>query len=199
MSAQASSKNVISDDKFHKIDYLRTDYDPEDIVNRATVKLSEQASYENGEYKVDDLTFESPVFQATTLSEFDNGVLLINTVPVRYRTLGIHMLRQLQKDYNCILISERATAELVVLSYIHILELQRKLDHYLDEGSLTKTDARYYAILSKDLERATRQYLSELQMLKTLKLPPLKVNIKTNTAIVGEHQIIQENQNVKPI
>lgn len=194
MTKQMAKSNVSPVSNSKKVEYLQSGYEAENVISRANAKLNAPSGDEDGEYEDEPLTFESAIFQALTLSEFDKGILLINTIPERYRSFALNMLKQLQDDYKCTLMSEKSTAELVVLSYIRILELQRRLDAYLDEGGLAKIDMSYYAVLSKDLDRATRQYLYALQTLKTLKTPPLKVSIKTNTAIVGENQVIQENQ-----
>jgi len=61
-------------------------------------------------------------------------------------------------------------------------------------GSIkTRYDVQYLAVLSKELDRAERHYLASLQALKMLKSPSFEVNIKTNTAVVGQNQIVQAN------
>ena len=141
---------------------------------------------------------KSNLFKALTLVEFDNGTLMFTVVPEQYRTLAIDMMRQLQKEYACELPSEKAMTELITLSFVRILELQRRINNYIS-SSINRTDLAFFALLSKDLDRANRQYLSALQTLRMLKQPLLNVSIKTNTAIVGQNQLIQENQNVNSI
>lgn len=141
---------------------------------------------------------KSNYFRAMTLVEFDNGTLMFTIVPEQYRTFAIDMMRQLQKEYNCVLPSEKATTELIVLSFVRVLELQRRINGYIS-SQLSQTDISFFSTLSKELDRANRQYLSALQTLRMLKQPSLNVSIKTNTAIVGQNQLIQENQNVNPI
>lgn len=141
---------------------------------------------------------KSNLFKALTLVEFDTGTLMFTIVPEQYRTFAIDMMRQLQKEYNCELPSEKATTELIALSFVRILELQRRINGYIN-SQLSQTDISFFSVLSKELDRANRQYLSALQTLRMLKQPSLNVSIKTNTAIVGQNQLIQENQNVNPI
>lgn len=168
---------------------LETDYEPRVVMEKAALALSAA----NAKSRASDAG--NSVFGAMTLSEFENGTMLTTTVPEECRTFGIDMLRQLQKDYGCTLISERATAELVALSYIGIIVAQRRLDFYLEKTELNKAELAFIAILSKEHDRATRQYLSALQTLRMLKVPPFQLNIKTGTAIIGQNQIIQENKN----
>lgn len=166
--------------------------DPENVLREADKEFN---SGVNGNVEVSK---DSTLFKAMTLVEFENGTLMYTVVPEQYRTFAIDMMRQLQKEYNCTLPSEKATTELITLSFVRILELQRRINGYIND-SMSKTDISYFAVLSKELDRANRQYLSALHTLRMLKQPSLNVNIKTNTAIVGQNQIIQENQNVKPI
>ena len=46
----------------------------------------------------------------------------------------------------------------------------------------------YYNFLSKEIDRAQRQYITGLQTLKQLKSPSLPVTIKTTTAYIAENQ-----------
>ena len=177
---QEKSDNVVSE--------FQTNYDPKAVLERV------KTEFDSNKNKC--ITPESNIFKAMTLSEFDNGAILVNVVPEMYKTFGINMLRQLQKDYNCTLISEKATAELVTTSYIRTLAIQLRLDFYLERTELNKADLTFIAILSKEQDRATRQYLAALQTLRMLKVPPLQFNMRADTAIIGQNQIIQENKNV---
>ncbi len=54
-------------------------------------------------------------------------------------------------------------------------------------------DIKYLSVLSKELDRANRQYISALQTLYSLKQPPLSVSLKTDTAYLANQQVIQTN------
>lgn len=191
---------------------LRTAYDPAETLKQAEMAITNPRGYEKsiddddgededeGEYKLTKewTSKDDPVFRAMTLSEFKNGALMITVIGEQYRTFGIDMLKKLQAEYNCAATSEQATVELIVISFIRVLELQRRINNYIND-QMSKLDILFFAILSKELDRANRQYSAALQTLRMLKQPSLNVNIKTNTAIVGQNQIIQENQNVNPI
>lgn len=136
---------------------------------------------------------ESNVFKAMTLLEFENGMLMSTVVPEQYKTFGIDMMRQLQKEYNCVLTSEKATAELATVNYIRTLEIQNRINRYLDLGTISDIGVKFLAIMSKDLDRANRQYLAAIQTLRVMKQPPMKLNITTDTAIIGQNQLVQAN------
>jgi len=70
---------------------------------------------------------ESNLFKSMTLFEFDNGALLTTTIPNQYKTFGIDLMNKLQKDFDCQISSEKATAELVAVNFIRTLEIQRRI------------------------------------------------------------------------
>ena len=55
---------------------------------------------------------------------------------------------------------------------------------------ITENRTKYLAMLSKQIDRANRQFLSALTTLKQLKTPSIEMNIKTNTAFVSQNQQI---------
>jgi len=183
---------------------LHTIYDPDAVLREAQEKIEKPKLLSNEDDDGPDeednqLTEKDPLFKAMTLSEFHNGALMVSGVPEQYRTFGIDMFRKIQEEYSCITISEKAIAELATINYIRTLEIQRRITAYLDMNSLTDNGVKYLAIISKELDRANRHFLTAIQTLRMIKQPSFNVNIKTNTAIVGQNQLIQENQNVKPI
>lgn len=52
----------------------------------------------------------------------------------------------------------------------------------------------YYSILSKELDRANRHFLSAYQTLIYLKQPPLKVQVKTTNAFIAQAQQFNANK-----
>lgn len=164
--------------------------DPDIVLKEADNELSKVKEGINQSVGV-----ESNVFKSMTLLEFDNGTLLATVVAVQYRTFGIDLMRNLQKEYNCQTPSEKATAELTALNYIRTLEIQNRINRYLAIGTLTDTGVRYLAIMSKELDRANRHYLTAVQVLKNMKQLPFQLTLKTNTAVIGQNQIVQSNTN----
>lgn len=161
--------------------------DPISILKRVQEELD---SHKNHSQK---MTPESASYKAFTLFEFDKGILMAAAVPERYRTFCIDFSRNLQKEYQCETPSEKATAELVAINFVRTLEIQYRINCFLELGHVTDNLVKHFAILSKELDRANRHYLASLQTLKMIKLPALEVNIKTQTAVVGQNQIVQSN------
>lgn len=144
--------------------------------------------------KTYDAKTNDPIFKAMTLKEFDNGAIFSMSIPDHQKTFGIDLMRKIQSEYECITASEKATAELASINFLQVLEIQRKMKNYLEIGSITGNGVQYLAVLSKELDRANRHYFTAVQTLKMLKQPPMQLNIKTNTTIVGQNQIVQNNE-----
>jgi len=140
---------------------------------------------------------DTNLYKATTLLEFDKGFLMMSVVPERYRVFALEFSKNLQSEYQCKTQSEKSIAEVTSLNYVRVLEIQDRINSYLGKGSVSDTGVKFLSVMSKELDRAERHYLSSLQLLRMLKMPPLQMNIKTNTAVVGHNQIVQANTNDK--
>lgn len=130
------------------------------------------------------------LYKSMTLFEFDKGVLLLNAIPELHRVFALEFSKSLQTEYNCKTPSEKSMAEVVSLNFVRVLETQRKIKDALGNMK-TRYDIQYLAVLSKELDRAERHYLNSLQALRTLHSPSFEVNIKTNTAVLGQNQVVQ--------
>ncbi len=171
---------------------LTNRYDPNQIISNAEKLLG---SIDYDKYKPSN---EDPLFKVMTLRELDDGGLLTLSVTENYKTFGIDLMRKFQTEYACSHASEKAMAELAAVSFIRILDIQRRITNYLDIGTFSGIGVQYVATLSKELDRANRHYLSAIQLLRTLHQLPMQVNIKTNTAVIGQNQIVQTNEINEP-
>jgi len=64
-------------------------------------------------------------------------------------------------------------------------------------GRTTKEINNFLSIMSKDVDRANRHFITALETLKQFKQPQLKVNVKTKNAFIAEKQQFNNNQNEK--
>lgn len=186
--SEEKSKSVVK--KLDIKDYLNQSGiadDPNTILRQAQEELD---SHKNRSQKI---TPESATYKALTIFEFNKGILMAAAIPERYRTFGIDFSRKLQKEYHCETPSEKATAELVAINFVRTLEILYRINCLLELGHVTDNLVKHFAVLSKELDRANRHYLNSLQTLKMIKQPMLEVNIKTQTAVVGQNQIVQSN------
>lgn len=174
-----------SDDIKKKLASSFTQDDPDTIEKNAAKELE---TFEGGAVDA-----KSSLFKALTLDEFHKGILMSTVIPDHYRTFAIDMSRKLQQEYNCQSVSEKATCEIVTVNFVRVLEIQRKLNSVLELGSTTSNLNQYMAVLSKELDRANRQYQSMLQTLRLMKQIPFQVTVKAQTAVIGQNQLIQSN------
>lgn len=137
---------------------------------------------------------KSNSFKALTLNEFENGMLMSFSVPEHHKTFVIDFTRRIQQEFECKTTIERSLSELIAINYVRILEIQRKINNLFENNGLTKLDVQYLAILSKELDRAQRHYLSAVQTLRTFKQPIFQLNVKADTAVVGQNQVVQTNR-----
>src|SRR3989338_7975308 len=108
--------------------------DPGLVLKGADKELSNIKEGTNQQIKA-----ENNLFKSLTLLEFDNGILLTTVIPDQYKTFGIDLMRNIQKEFSCQTPSEKATAELTAVNYIRTLEIQHRITRYLAMGTLTDT------------------------------------------------------------
>lgn len=164
----------------------RTGFDAEYVLRQADKEL-------RGVDEPKEASSESSAYKALTLFEFERGILLASSIPERYRIFAVDFSKKLQNEYGCNSPSEKATAELATLNYVRTLEIQNRINNYLTLGTITDTGVKFLQVLSQELDRANRHYLTCVVTLKSLKQPALEVNIKTQTAVIGQNQIVQSN------
>ncbi len=116
----------------------------------------------------------------------ETGHMLMKAVNEEYRGLALQMKRDLQEEFDCMSFSEKMLVDLMVNAYIKKLRYSDKMEH--NQQYIGHKYDSYRCFLSKEIDRAYRQFLSALETMRVMKQPAMKVNIKTNTAFVGENQ-----------
>ncbi|MBD3362100.1 hypothetical protein GF362_00070 [Candidatus Dojkabacteria bacterium] len=127
--------------------------------------------------------------------ELDTHCLLSSSVDEIYKELSIKFARDITEEYNCRSPSEKALVQMVTSAYIRFLEYTNRSQFFKDIEYLSNEKISYYSKLCKETDRAYKQYLKSLSMLKRIKSPPLKVNVKTENAYIAEKQLLQNNPN----
>lgn len=213
-----SSQTLASDDKINNtlryFSNIKNQDDPQII-------LEETSNYPNR--STDQSGLSSVVeFEAASLFEFSNGILMTQSIPSKYRTFAINLFRSLQQEYNCETTGEKALTELVTVNYVRFLDYNERIESSLatitaqsyrhdtctspkdpfyrgnpnrSACQRTALELKLVAILSKSADLAHKAYLSALHSLNYFKQPPLKINIKTQNNIVGQNQFVQANSN----
>jgi len=123
--------------------------------------------------------------------ETDTHVGLMETFNSQYRGLAKELTKEVIKDYSCSTSLEKVLAESVVNAYIRILDTSRRFNNSAEVGEyITDNRTKYLAMLSKQIDRANRQFLSALMTLKQIKAPTIEMNIKTTNTFVAQNQQI---------
>jgi hypothetical protein len=162
-----------------------SDHHPE-VVLRNFVDLMEK--HKVGKTDTSSADSQKTLNAAVSILGIDNDYPLVCSVKENYQSLAIEFASNLKREFDCKTPSEKSLAQVVVNAYIRIMFLSQKITAFFDLGHTNPNLTSYFGILSKELDRAERQYLVALEKLKQIKTPPLKVNIKTNTAFVAQNQ-----------
>ncbi|MCX6793436.1 MAG: hypothetical protein NTY12_05485 [Candidatus Falkowbacteria bacterium] len=113
------------------------------------------------------------------------------------------LISRIIEENNCTTELEKAVATVVATTHIRFMDCSKRLnDYFNDSYDSTKDPVRYLEILSKQVDRANRQFLNSVLALKQLKAPLVEMNIKAHTAFVSDKQQInvsnEKNEIIKP-
>lgn len=118
----------------------------------------------------------------------ETGHILAESVSTRYRGFALAFKKDLEKEYSCVTVSEKALVEQAVNAHIRKLSYSKLMEGHKEPEWLSHEKVAFLNFYSREVDRAHRQFLSAIETLRFLKQPAMKVNIKTNTAFVGENQ-----------
>lgn len=126
----------------------------------------------------------------------DHHYPLLDTVDRRYAALLLSIVRQIEEEYSCVTATEKMLAENIALAHVKIIDQSRRLNDLLrvigQNGKKEITNA--VEIVSRQVDRATRQFHAALITLRQIKHPQLEVNIVNRNTFVAQNQQI----NAKP-
>jgi hypothetical protein len=105
---------------------------------------------------------------------------------------------QLVAEYDCKTASEKMLAQTAAWAYCRMIEYSRKLNGITRQEYLSSVKTGHYAVLSKEVDRCVRQYLSAINTLKHFKQPSLNVTFKAQNAFVAQNQQINADKKPEP-
>jgi len=158
--------------------------------------------YAKGEKGDNNQSFFKDMFRIEIGLEAETHLGLVDSVDFKYKTLIKEFSHEIIKDYSCVNSIEKALAEVIANAYVRIIDNSQRLNNQLNASEITQISNIYIANLSKQIDRANRQYISAIMTLKQMKSPLVELNIRTNTAFISENQQINveknNNENIKP-
>ena len=126
---------------------------------------------------------------ALRMYEFNTFTALFEALPKKLRSMAARLTRDIRKEYKCQNVIEESLAEVIALNFARTLQLSQAITlHLTGTIDIGEQNIKFYNFLSKELDRANRQYLSALSMLQQLISPGLNVSLKAETAMLGRHQ-----------
>ncbi len=141
------------------------------------------------------------VVKIAYLFGMDTQAPLWESVSNQYASLATNFSKNLLKEYGCNTPSEKALAQVIANAYVRILEYSNTLENCRNRTVNTNLIG-YFSIISKELDRANRQFITALTTLKQLKAPSLEVNVTAKTAFIAQNQQLNVNQsnneNIEP-
>lgn len=173
-------------DSLDILDPVVMPYDPLHVLKKAGEEIKKRKGEGDAQIKP-----QSYLYKSLSLKEFENGMLMSTAIPEQYWTFALNLSRDLQKEFLCNTASEKALVESTAINYVRTLEIERRITRYLALGEITDMGVRYLGVLSKELDRAQRHYLSSMQVLKSLRQPVFQLKVKADTAVLGQNQAIQ--------
>lgn len=156
-----------------------------DDVKRQFIKMAKE--YAKGEY-LEDAKKVLLADQLISLNNLDNHILLSTTTEPIYLTFIVQFAKDLTSEYNCQTASEKALAQTIAEAYGRVLKFSKYLGMNINRENYSDLTILREKALSKDLDRAHRQYLSALQMLRQMKAPALNIHVKTQNAYIAQNQ-----------
>ena len=169
-----------------------TGYEPDSILKRLSEKLPELVG-KNGAIAKDEET-QKLFREASIILGLDNHHALISAMREDYRPLAIEFANNLAKEFDCKTPSEKALSQVIVSAYLRLLDDTRRYNNCSDAGEYISDDrTKHLAMLSKQMDRANRQFISALTALRQFKSRPIQISVKTGTAFIAQNQQLNNN------
>jgi hypothetical protein len=153
-----------------------------------------------GAHQADD-ELEKISTEALLALEAKSHLGLMISFNQKYRGMAKELTTQIIAEYDCNTHLEKMQAEIVVNGFVRVLENSKRLNNCFEGGEYISSErTQYLAMLSKQIDRSHRQYLSALMTLKQMKAPTIEMHIKAKTAFVSQNQQINaqtENNEAK--
>jgi len=154
----------------------------ETIIPKIEYKLGKLNDKENDEWRAVGMAYG-----------MENGISLIDTIEGRYQGLANNLRDNLIKEFGSTY-HERGLIDLAVNAYTRNLTYSRRLLSTVNMGTTNQNINGFIGIMSKEIDRANRHYITAIETLRQMKQPELKVNIKTKNAFISQNQQFNNNK-----
>jgi len=185
------SKPIAPETVRERLKKFKVDIHPKSLLEESAKLWTEyaQANDARKEEMLDELN--EKLAHASVIVELENHYMAAETVDnKKLRTLMIEVIDSLIVEHDCKTTTEKMLAETAGAAFCRMIEYSNRLTGLTRQEYLTPTKTGHYSMLSKEVDRCTRQYISALTTLKRLKQPALNITFKSNNAYVAQNQQI---------
>ncbi len=172
---------------------LITDVEPKKILRDFDDLMTQYKKADKNEAKKMEKQILEITQKAAGIMGLDTHYPVAEIAVEKDRPLILELCNQLVNEYECKTPSEKILVHLIGGSYARTLVISRYLVNTVALNHTTPGLNCFMAVMSKELDRSSRQLISALTVLKQFKAPPLKINIKTNTAFIAQNQQLNNN------
>lgn len=131
----------------------------------------------------------------------ENGIWIYNLGHEKDYPMLARIRQRIIRDYNCQTSLELILADSIVACYWRITRAEMQLTKIVDKAdgswSFNQLKVNIMKELNKEIDLANRRMNMNIVLLKEMKQPPIKVNVRTNNAFIGQNQQFNNNQNKK--
>ncbi len=135
--------------------------------------------------------------EMSMLYGLENGVFVANLGYRRDYSALARIRQKIIREYNCKTALELILADSIVACYWRILKNETKINHLIEKEdynySLDQLKINVLKELNKEVDLANRRLNMNIILLKEMKQPALKVNVRTNNAFIGDKQQFNNN------
>jgi hypothetical protein len=164
-------------------------YNPEDRLVKDLYRLRHDKELPKEQR---DKTINDAVQKLGTYYGLENGIWVANLDRERYYQSLARMRQKIVNDYGCKTSIELMLADSIVASYWRVMRNESRISVIMEEenGSWTLNESKMKIIeeLNKGIYFANRRLITNISLLKEMKQPPIKVNLKSNNAFIGQNQ-----------
>lgn len=97
-------------------------------------------------------------------------------------------------EYDCQTSLERSLCEVIAISHGRLISTSKLMNEDFNLHYPSKEKIQYLSILSKELDRENRNYLTAINTLIEIKSPKMTINVNTENAFLSQNQQFNNNQ-----
>lgn len=161
--------------------------DPKAIVEKGAKQIQKYFDLgEQDEQTKQDL--EKYIRSYSKVRNLDTHVLLSRGVDPEHLPMVLGVIDELTAEYEVKKPQDKAYVQMAALAYSRYISNLDEYNQWKNHEYNSNERVGYMNMVSKDIDRAFRQYNAVINYFEMKKRPPLQVTVKANTAFVAQNQ-----------